>query len=85
MGLVMKESAVMITIGTVIGLLAARAGIRLLAGALAIIARTAGTSTSDPFLLIGAPLLLALLGLLSCYVPARKSTRVDPVVALRQE
>ena len=85
MGLVMKESAVMISIGTVLGLLGARAGIRMLAGAFAEIARTAGTSTSDPFLLAGAPSLLSLLGLLSCYLPARRSTRVDPVVTLRQE
>jgi len=85
MGLVMKESAVMITIGTVIGLLGAQAGIRMLGAFLSIIARTAGTPMRDPFLLVGAPLLLALLGLLSCYVPARRSTRVDPVVTLRQE
>ena len=85
MGLVMRESAILITIGTVMGLLGARAGIRVLSGALSMIARTTGNSTSDPVLLIGAPLLLGLLGLLSCYVPARRSTRVDPVVALRQE
>jgi len=49
------------------------------------VSRTAGTTTSDPVLLVGAPLLLAALALVACYVPARKSTRIDPVVALRQE
>jgi predicted permease len=84
LGLVMKEGAVLIGVGTVIGLLAARAGIRVMSAALSQIAKTAGTSTSDPVLLIGAPLLLASLALVACYVPARKSMRIDPVVALRE-
>jgi ABC-type antimicrobial peptide transport system permease subunit len=85
LGLVMKEGAVLIAVGTILGLLAARAGIRVMSASLSQIARTAGTSTSDPTLLIGAPLLLAALALVACYVPARKSMRIDPVVALRQE
>jgi len=36
-------------------------------------------------LLLGAPLLLASLALAACYIPARKSMRIDPVVTLRQE
>ena len=85
LGLVMKEGAVLILVGTAIGLAGAWAGIRALSGFLSVIARTAGTSTSDPALLIGAPLLLAALTLVACYVPARKSMRIDPVVALRQD
>ncbi len=38
-----------------------------------------------PDLRSGAPLLLASLALAACYIPARKSIRIDPVVALRQE
>ncbi|HLK70158.1 MAG TPA: ABC transporter permease [Bryobacteraceae bacterium] len=85
LALVMKEGLVMIAIGSVIGLLGARAGIRAMSAALSQIARTAGTSQSDPVLLIGAPLLLGILALVACYVPARKSMRIDPAVALRQE
>jgi putative ABC transport system permease protein len=40
---------------------------------------------SDPLLLVGAPLLLAAIALVACYLPARKSLRIDPAVSLREE
>jgi hypothetical protein len=83
--LVMKESLVLVTVGSVIGFFFARAGTRVLESFMSEVARMAGTSTSDPVLLVGAPLLLGLLALVACYVPARRSTKVDPAVTLRQE
>ena len=85
LGLVMKEGAVLVTIGTAAGLAAAWAAIRVMAAVLAPIAQTAGTSTSDPWLLVGAPALLAILAMAACYVPARRSMDVDPAITLRQE
>jgi putative ABC transport system permease protein len=49
------------------------------------VGRVSSTSTSDPTVLTGAPLVLAVLALIACYVPARKSVRIDPAVTLRQE
>jgi macrolide transport system ATP-binding/permease protein len=82
LALVIKEGVVLVIIGTVVGLAAAWAGIRLLSG---LFFTVASVQSSDPLLLVGAPLLLATLALLACYLPARKSMRIDPAVALRQE
>ena len=81
-GLVMKEGATLATVGTVVGLAFAWAGIRALSG---MFFSVASVQSDDPVLLVGAPLLLAGLALMACYVPAHKSMRVDPTVALRQE
>jgi len=43
------------------------------------------TSTSNPAVILGAPLLLACLALLACYLPARRSLQIDPAITLRQE
>jgi putative ABC transport system permease protein len=80
--LVMKEGAALVTAGTIIGLALAWAGIRAMSGLFFSVASVQG---SDPVLLIGAPALLAGLALAACYWPARRSTRIDPAVALRQE
>jgi len=85
LALVMKEGMMLVTVGTAIGLAGAWIGSRLLAAMNSSVGRVTSTSTSDSTVLLGAPLLLACLALLACYVPARKSMRIDPVVALRQE
>jgi hypothetical protein len=81
--LVMKEGAALVVLGTIGGLALAWAGMRALSGVFFSVAST--VSSSDPVLLVGAPALLAGLALLACYLPARRSTRIDPVVALREE
>jgi putative ABC transport system permease protein len=82
LALVMKEGAILVTAGTLVGLAFAWVGMRALAS---MFFTVASVQSSDPVLLVGAPLLLAGLALLACYVPARRSMRIDPVVALREE
>jgi len=82
LGLVMKEGAALVLVGTGIGLPLAWAGMRALSAAFFTLATVKG---SDPVLLGGGPALLAVLALLACYVPARRSTRIDPAVTLRGE
>ena len=83
--LVLKEGAVLVIIGTVIGQVAAFAMIRVLRTVLTALAELTRVSASDPLLLIGASLLLATVALLACYLPARRSARIDPAAALRAE
>jgi predicted permease len=85
LGLVMKEGMLLVLAGTAIGMAGAWTGSRLLSAMNSSVGKVTSTSTTDPAVLFGAPLLLAFLALLACYFPARKSMRIDPVVALRQE
>jgi ABC-type antimicrobial peptide transport system permease subunit len=83
--LVTHESVMLIALGSVIGLGAAYGLTRMMNSWFSAFATMTRTTVSDPILLIGAPLLLAVLTLVSCYLPARRSMKISPSITLREE
>ena len=79
LGLVIKKGMVLTLMGMAIGLVGSLVLTRLLSGLLF------GISPTDPFTYVGVSLCALAAALLACLVPARRATRVDPLVALRYE
>jgi predicted permease len=77
--LVMGEGLSVVALGLAAGLLLAFAATRVLGGFLY------GVSATDPVTFAGVPLLLGAIAAAAGYLPARRATKVDPMVALRYE
>jgi putative ABC transport system permease protein len=77
--MIVKQGLLLTLAAIGIGLLASFALTRVLASLLY------GVSTTDPLTFIGIPLLLAAVTMLACYLPARKATKVNPLIAMRYE
>ncbi|MCA1593444.1 MAG: ABC transporter permease [Acidobacteria bacterium] len=77
--LVMGEGLFVVGLGLAAGLLLALIATRVVAGFLY------GVGTTDPLTFVAVPLVLGAIALAASYIPARRATRVDPMVALRYE
>jgi len=76
---VLRQGAMMIVVGLVIGTVGALALTRLVGSLLY------GVTAMDPLSFAAALLVLTVVGLLACYLPARRALRIDPIVALRSD
>jgi putative ABC transport system permease protein len=83
--LVLREGAALVSVGTVLGFLGAFAAAKILSALTNVFVDSLKVGTGDPRLLAGAPLLLATLAMLACYLPARRAAKIDPLKALREE
>jgi putative ABC transport system permease protein len=77
--LVIRQGMGLTIVGLIVGVAAGSVVTRVLSDMLY------GVGTRDPLTFVGAPLLLLLVAFLACYIPARRATRIDPLVALRYE
>jgi predicted lysophospholipase L1 biosynthesis ABC-type transport system permease subunit len=78
LGLVLRQGIVIVAVGLALGIICALSSARLVGKFLVV-------SGSDPLTYLTVSIALTLVALTACYLPARKSTRVNPIVALRHE
>jgi putative ABC transport system permease protein len=79
LGLVLRQGMLLTSISLALGLITSLEVTRV------VMYLFHGASTTDPGMFIAIGLVLAAVALLACYLPARRATKVDPLVALRYE
>jgi len=83
--MIIRQGMTVVIVGLAFGLLLSIALTRLLASSLLELELPFPVSETDPLTFAGVTLLLALVALIACFVPALRATKVDPIKALRYE
>jgi putative ABC transport system permease protein len=77
--LVLRAGLALVAIGVALGVIGAAAATHVMSNMLF------GIPLIDPTTYVGVAALFLLIAMLACYAPARRATKVDPMVALREE
>jgi putative ABC transport system permease protein len=77
--LIVSQGFKLVILGLVLGLGGAFLAMKVIASLLF------GVTTKDPYTFIVVAIVLSVIALIACYIPARRAARVDPLEALRYE
>jgi len=83
--MVVRQGMILVVIGVVLGLIGAYVLTKYLESWMSLSKMLFGIKPSDPFTYGAIAVLLTVVALIACYIPARRATKVDPLVALRYE
>jgi predicted permease len=83
--MIVKQGMVLVVLGVIIGLIGAYVLTKYLESWISLSKMLFGVKVSDPLTYAVIAVLLTLVALIACYIPARRATKVDPLVALRYE
>ncbi|MGQ0642974.1 MAG: ADOP family duplicated permease [Gemmatimonadaceae bacterium] len=75
--MILKEGGVLLVIGLTLGVIGAVFAARIIRGLLF------GVAPNDPVTFVGVTAMMAAIGLLACWIPARRASRIDPAVTMR--
>ena len=83
--MILRQGMMLTLLGVMLGLVSAYGLTRYLESRMNLSQMLYGVKLSDPLTYVGTAVLLMMAGMVACYIPARRATKVDPLIALRCE